>query len=206
MSKLAQGTALAVVLSLPLVAWGHGFGLVHSPITVAYYYPAPVQYVPVVAYSAYPACWEPPLPVYIPAPQPSGPIPTYAPPTASPPSAGPSTPEPPLAVPPAPAQPSAAPPGRSSGFGESTSFYDAYSVASPTMAIPGGERFTVDFWNLTARDLVLRIEGGPPQVLPRGKNVPVAVPRQFTWQVQGRETQTGSVDRGESALQIVIRR
>jgi hypothetical protein len=73
------------------------------------------------------------------------------------------------------------------------------------MAIPGG-RFTVDFWNLTDRDLVLRIEGGPPQVLPRGKNVPVAVPRQFTWQVQGRETQTRSVDRGESALQIVIRR
>src|SRR5205823_13840024 len=54
-----------------------------------------------------------------------------------------------------------APPGGSPGFGESTSFFDAYSVASAKTATSGGERCTVDFWNLTERDLLLRIDGGP---------------------------------------------
>jgi hypothetical protein len=73
-------------------------------------------------------------------------------------------------------------------------------------AKPGGDRYSVDFWNLTDRDLALRIEGGPPQVLPRGKNMRVATGSQFTWQANGRPAQTARVEDGESALQIVIRR
>jgi hypothetical protein len=206
MSRLAQGVAVAVIMALPVGAWGHGLGLLHPRTTVAYYYPAVVEYVPVVAYPVYPVCVPPPLPSYPSVPVPSGLGQTYAPPTAAPPSAGPSTPEPPLAAPLAPAKPSAATPGRSPGFGESTSFYNAYSVAGQYRSRPVGERCMVDFWNLTGRDLVLRIEGEPPQVLPRGKSVPVAIGRQFRWQVEGRETQTTRIDDGESALQIVIRR
>jgi hypothetical protein len=98
------------------------------------------------------------------------------------------------------------PPDRSLGFGESTSFYDAYSVAPMNTAKPGGKRCAVDFWNLTDRDLALRIEGGPPQVLPRGKSMRVVTGPRFTWQAKGRPAQTTRVEDGESALQIVIRR
>ena len=206
MSKLAQAAVLAVILSMPVAARGHGYGLVQSPVTVAHYYPAPVEYVPVMAYWWSPVCV--PAPVY-PA-VPAVPVPNrgYAPPTPAPPSAGPVTSELPSPAPSAPAKPSAAPPAPeiSPGFGESTSFYDSYSVASAKMDTPPGERCRVDFWNLTDRDLLLRINGGPAQVLPRGKNLSVAVPRQFTWEVQGREIKTTRIDNGESALQIVIRR
>jgi len=50
MSGLARGAAVAVIVSFPLVAQGHGLGLLRPRTTVAYYYPAPVQYVPVLAY------------------------------------------------------------------------------------------------------------------------------------------------------------
>jgi len=106
-----------------------------------------------------------------------------------------------------PAAPGKAPPApRSSGFGESTSFYDAYAVASREVAKSSGDRCKVDFWNLTNKDLLLRIDGGAPRVLPRGKSLPVVVGRQFTWKVDGRETQATPIEGGESALQIVIRR
>jgi len=85
MSRFAQGMAVAALISLPLVAWGHGFGLVRPRTTVAYYYPAPVEYVPVAAYPAYPVCVPPTLPVYPAGPRLSVPGPTYAPPTAAPP-------------------------------------------------------------------------------------------------------------------------
>jgi hypothetical protein len=205
MSKLAQAAVLAVILSMPLAARGHGYGLVQSPVTVGYYYPGPVEYVPVTAYLVSPVCVPPPL-VYPTAPAVSGPNRIYAPPTPAPPSAGPATSEFPSALPSTPAKPSATPPSGSPGFGESTSFYDSYSVASAKMDRPAGERCTVDFWNLTDRDLLLRIDGGPAQVLPRGKTLAVSVPRQFTWEVQGRQSQPARIDLGESALQIVIRR
>jgi hypothetical protein len=91
-------------------------------------------------------------------------------------------------------------------LGESTSFYDAYAVASQETAKPSSDRCKVDFWNLTGRDLVLRIDGGAPKVLPRGKSLPVQVGRQFTWQVDGREAQATPIEGREAALQIVIRR
>jgi hypothetical protein len=64
----------------------------------------------------------------------------------------------------------------------------------------------VDFWNLTGKDLVLQVNGEAPLVLPRNKNLPVAAGHQFTWQVEGHETQTTRVPNGEPTLQIVIRR
>jgi hypothetical protein len=207
MAKLAQGAVLVVILSLPPTAWGHELGLVQSPVAVSYYYPVSVQYLPAAAYAVSAVCVPSALPAYPVIPVVPAPAPIYAPPTPAPPSAArPTTSEIPPATPSPPAKPSAAPPSGSPGFGESTSFFDAYSVASWKPAPSGGERCTVDFWNLTDRDLILRINGGPAQILPRGKNVPVAVPRQFTWELQGRESQTTRIEGGDSALQIVIRR
>jgi hypothetical protein len=203
MSGFVRSAAMAFIIALPVVARGHGLGWLRPRPTVAYYCPAPVQFVPVLAY---PICITPPLSVRPSAPQPSGPGHAYARPTPAPPSAAPTTAEPPLAEPPSQAKPSPPPLSRSSGFGESTSFYDAYSVASQEMARSAGDRCKVDFWNLTDRDLVLRIDSGPSQLLPRGKSLPVAVGRQFTWQVEGHQTQTRGIDGGEAELQIVIRR
>ncbi|HLJ92516.1 MAG TPA: hypothetical protein VKU02_04910 [Gemmataceae bacterium] len=200
MSRFARSVAVALLLCLPVGAWGHGFGLLWPRTTVAYYYPAPVSYVPVLAVQAYPICVVPS------APRPVTPARTYAPPTPAPPSAGPSTPEPPLAEPLTPKQPSSPPTERSAGFGEAASFYDAYPVASDSAAKPIGERRQVEFWNLTDRDVILHIDGGPPQSLRRGKSVTAFVGRLFTWQVEGHAVQTAPVDRSESALQIVIRR
>lgn len=204
MARFAHVTALAAILSFPLLAWGRGLALVATPAAVAYYYPAPVSCVPVVTLAVYPLCVPLPGCPVPPSPHPAGP--TYAPPTAAPPSAGPSTPEPPLATPPAPAKPAAAPPSRAPGFGESTSFFDTYPVASPGGANRPADRYNVDFWNLTGNDLVLRIDGEPPLVLPHNKDLPVTTARQFTWQVEGREKRTTRIQNGETALQIVIRR
>ena len=203
MSSWSQGLAGAIMFSFPVVAWGHGF--LRPPPTVAYYYPAPVPYVPVLTYNPYTICVPLPSPLYPSVPPPSVPSRTYAPPTAAPPSAGPATAEPPLAPQPTPAKPSEPTPGRGPGFGESTSFYDAYSVAPQNEAAQGGERYAADFWNLTNRDLILRVDTGPPQVLPRGKSRQIVAGRQFTWQVEGRPAQTTQLSDGEKALQIVIR-
>jgi hypothetical protein len=201
MSKVGQGIVVAIVLALPVRAWAFGF---RSHTTVTYYLPTPIVYVPVATYQPYPVCLPPP--VYAVAPPHAIPSNSYARPTAAPPSAGPSTPEPPLAAPPTPAKPSAAPANRALGFGESASFYDVYPVAGHPAAAAGGERHTIDFWNLTDRDLTLRIDGGPSQRLPRGKSLPVATGSQFTWQVEGRPAQPAHFDSGDSGLEIVIRR
>ena len=202
MSKVGQGVAVAIFLSLPLGAWAYGL---RSHTTVTYYLPTPVLYVPVTAYTPYPVCL-PPASVPAVAPPPGIPSRTYAPPTAAPPSAGPSTPEPPLAAPPSPAKPSGAPPNRALGFGESPPFYDVYPVAAHHTAATVGERHKVDFWNLTDRDLTLRVDGGSPQRLPHGKSLAVATGLQFTWQVEERPAQPARIDTGEAGLEIVIRR
>src|SRR5579859_1983568 len=103
MSGLNRSVAVACIVAFPLVAQGHGFGLYRPRSTVAYYYPVPVTYVPVLMYEAVPVCI---------APVPSALGRAYAQPTPAPPSAGPTTAEPPLAAPSAPAKPTPAPPGR----------------------------------------------------------------------------------------------
>jgi hypothetical protein len=88
---------------------------------------------------------------------------------------------------------------------ESHSYYDSYVVAQQSGARSNGERCTVGFWNLTDRDVNARING-QARTLPRGKNVPIEVPREFVWQLEGREAQVERIAAGESALTIVIRR
>jgi hypothetical protein len=88
---------------------------------------------------------------------------------------------------------------------ESHSYYDSYAVAKQPGAASSGERCTVGFWNLSDRDLSAKINGKTLTV-PRGKNTPVDVPREFVWQVEGREPQVERIATGESALTIVIRR
>jgi hypothetical protein len=63
----------------------------------------------------------------------------------------------------------------------------------------------VGFWNLTGHELTVKIDG-QPHTLAVDKNLQVAVPRHFVWQVEGRDPQTENIAQGECALEIVIRR
>jgi hypothetical protein len=126
----------------------------------------------------------------------SPPARAWAQPTAAPPSKAPLPGEPPLAVP--NPQPKAA-------VSESHSYYDSYAVARQSGAAAIGGRCTAGFWNLSDRDVKAKING-KTLTLPRGKNVPVEVPREFVWQLEGREPQVERIPAGESALTIVIRR
>jgi hypothetical protein len=67
-----------------------------------------------------------------------------------------------------------------------------------------GDRHSVGFWNLSSQDLMVTV-AGQRIVLPRGRSATVQVPRQFTWQVEGRPPLVEQVPAGESAMEIVIR-
>jgi hypothetical protein len=96
------------------------------------------------------------------------------------------------------------PTGPSPGVRESR-YYDPYPVASTDTAAPPRERCTVIFWNVSDRDLLLRVND-QSQVLPRGRSLRIESCRAFTWQVEGREAQSEKVADSESAIEIVIRR
>jgi hypothetical protein len=213
MSRLAL--ASMVLLAAPLLAWGHGSRQART--AVSYYCPVPVVYVPVI--------YCDPVPVYVgpasPAP-PSGlayPSPGTRPPPLAPQLAPgytpPGTQPPPLApnyAPPSPAPPSASPnvPTTSSSFtpsqpNESRLSYDVYPVATRDVGPAAGENVAVNFWNLTDHDLTLKIDGQARALL-RGKSLPVELGRRFVWQVEGRDPQSETIAKGESGVDIVIRR
>ncbi len=120
----------------------------------------------------------------------------WARPTAAPPSSAALPGEPPLAVP---------APGRRAAVSESQSFYDAYAVAGATGTSANVERGTAIFWNLTDRDLNVKIDGRSHSVR-RSQSAAVNVPREFVWQAEGRDAQVERIAAGESAITIVIRR
>ena len=199
MAKVAGILALAAVVACPLVSNGHG--LRRSRVAVSYYYPG---YTPFVAYYY-------PLPVYVAPPIPVC-VPTIQP---TPQSAAATTQPPPLApqyAPPTPAPASGSQSSQKSlsspsaaSYGEALSFYDAYPVARRDPVQPAGDLAEVAFWNLTDRDLTIRVEGQAKQ-LPRGQSMATNLRRAFVWQVEGREPKSEALGRDEAALEIVIRR
>jgi hypothetical protein len=124
------------------------------------------------------------------------PAPASTPPGTSPPSANPAPAQP------TPAQPSPAPP--KSGVNEAQSFYDAYA-AEPRGGVKKYDLVSVGFWNNTSRAVVLRVQG-QVQTLPAGRGVTLDLPRQFVWQVDGREAQVLSLPAAQAGTDIVLRR
>jgi hypothetical protein len=88
---------------------------------------------------------------------------------------------------------------------EETRFYDPYPVASRSPPKPAGERCSVAFWNLSDRDMMLKV-AGQTRPLPRGKSVSMELGRKFSWQVDERQPQEESVAVNDPGLEIVIRR
>jgi hypothetical protein len=222
MRKASAVLALAVVLVSPLLAWGDGFRRARTAVSyyyypayapsVSYYYP----YAPAVSYY-YPA-YVPAVSYYVPAASYEYVAPAYVAPVASPcvtPGYTQSgTEAPPLL--PQYAVPMAAPPSgslksqtslspRPDQGNDSRPYYDIYSVARRGPAQLAGDVSEVGFWNLTDRDLTLRVDGQSSTV-PRGKSLPLTLGREFVWQIDGREPQRQTLGKDQSALEIVIRR
>src|SRR5262249_7276040 len=83
-------------------------------------------------------------------------------------------------------------------------FYDTYAVATRGPGRPPADRAAVSFWNLTGRDVVLKI-GDQTEVLPRGRSVTRDLPRTFTWRVERRGGRTAEVWAPDAGLEVVIR-
>ncbi len=186
MKRSVGGVALALMLSLPLDASAHFLWASRSAQTVACYYVVPV----VCVVPARPLGIAPPVPATMPlllaTPTPAGPSSTAEPPLAP---GGKSS------APPAPGQP---------GIREAR-YYDTYAVAPSTSSKPSGDHCSVGFWNLTNRDISVKV-AGRNHVVPSRKNLTLDLERQFAWQVEGRNAETAQVPDSESGLEIVIRK
>ncbi len=155
-----------------------------TEVRYSYYLPGPVVWVPVAQPLA--------LPVLVP-PVVSLPAVTNVP------MAVPS-PAPPSAVPDLPA-----PPPGTSALKQGTPYYDLYSGATrPGTPLPSG-RCSVAFWNLTGRALTLRI-GGQERTLPPGRSLTLELPREFAWNVVGREAEAAHIPSAHTTAEILIRR
>jgi hypothetical protein len=178
-----------ILLTSTFPAAGHFGLLVRSrPATVNYYA------VPVV-----------PTPLYV-TPPPVLCIPVAFPRPVAQPQAAPPSPdrEPPLVEPVRPApQTSPTPPAGSQP--RESRYFDAYPVAPSATTQPNNPRCSVSFWNLSSRELVLKV-GTQHITLPVGRSTTLDLEREFAWQIEGRKAESGRVAANESALEIVIRR
>src|SRR5207248_1397280 len=111
-----------------------------------------------------------------------------------------TTAEPPLA----PGGKSSAPPAPGQPGVREARYYDTYAVARSTSSKALDGHCSVGFWNLTNRDISVKVAGSS-HALPSRKNLTLDVERQFAWQVEGRNAETVQVPDSESGLEIVIR-
>lgn len=184
---------LSLVLVGPMSASACGFRVLRNR-SQSYYYSAPVAALPVfrVIETPEPAVYGVPvMPECVPTMQPARPPVPYAQPTPAPPSSTPASPSPSMRKVPE--------------VTESRSFYSGASQAPAASDKPAADRSSVAFWNLSTKDVNLRI-GGQTYVLAQGKRLNLEMGRQFVWRIDDRELQNETIPATESALEIVIRR
>src|SRR5207244_929005 len=155
----------------------------------SYYWPVPVQ--PVSAYCVCPVYVAPacqaatapppfatvwPQPFAAPAAPPAAPVPQKAPiyarPEAAPPSSGPM---------PGEAGSNGLAPRSRASVTESRAYSESYPVAVQDSVRRFGDRCSIEFWNLTNKDVILKVDG-QSRTLAQGKSLSVDVARRFTWQ------------------------
>lgn len=194
MTRFLSAASIVFLLGMAVPASAHfGFLIRPRPIT-AYYLAVPV--VPV---------WVTPAVVCMPVPVENAPPRPYAQPQPAPSS---SAKEPPLAEPGKPTLPSNPTPSpeQKQSQNRQSSYFDAYAVAPSAARAPAtSNRCSVSFWNLSGRELILKV-GERRVTLDSGRSSTLNLDRQFTWQIEGRDPQNGRIAATDSALEIVIRR
>jgi hypothetical protein len=195
MAAIMRGTAAVVLLAFPLTGFANGWRSGSRSIT-AYYYPAPVVEVPVfhvMPVVPCPVVVLPPAPVLpvpaVPAPRP------LATPTPAPPSSGPVV----------PTSPSTPPMSPVPAVEESRSFYPPAPGVTTTSKGPINDKAKVGFWNLSTREVVLRVDG-QPHVLAQGQCLKLELGRRFVWQAGDYEAQIEDMPAGVPSMELVIRR
>jgi hypothetical protein len=189
MMRIASAVAVVLLLTSTFPAAAHFGLLVHPCPTKSYYYAVPVIPTPLYVTPAPVVC----VPVVMPRP--------VAQPQAAPPS---TEREPPLIEPTRPVPQSSAKPANGPQQHRSR-YFDTYAVAPSATTRPNSPRCSVSFWNLSSRDLVLKV-GTQSLTLACGRSATLDLEREFTWKIDGREAESGRVAANESALEIIIRR
>jgi hypothetical protein len=170
--------ALSLLVTSPAHAFGGRFGVWSAPPTVAYYYAPPV-------YSAGPYYYCPPT---------QTPMPRIIP------------------VPDARPSPTGEPPLRNSNDKTSNDLRMPVIVTAHAIGgnyVPGSsplakDRCRVGFWNLSGREVTLRIDG-KAWTLPKNREVTLDLERQFSWQVEGRPQHVERVAEGGASHEVVVR-
>jgi len=67
-----------------------------------------------------------------------------------------------------------------------------------------GDRCKVGFWNLSGRDLTIKVDGAS-RIVPRDRAVMLDLGLEFVWQVKGREPHVVRVRPGQTTHEVVIR-
>jgi hypothetical protein len=193
MFRCFVAAVLALMFSLASPSAAHFGILVHPRPVAAYYYavPAPTYFGPVVC---------------VPITVPNVAVRPLAQPQAAPPSQSPEPPsaEPRLKPKEPPSSPPTPPPSKP-GEPRVSNYFDTYSVSPKDSTRTPGDRCSVSFWNLSGKELTLKI-GEQRIPLGSGRHATLDLDRQFTWQIEGRSSESGKVDSTNSALEIIIRR
>ena len=186
MTRLAGVVSMAFLLGMAVPAPAH-FGFLFRPRpAVAYYYAVPAVEI----------CVIPPV-ICVPGALEIQPARLHAQPQPAPASTGN---EPPLAEPGMPTKPESKQPQA-----QQSNFYDSYTVAPGPEKPAKPSQCSVSFWNLAGQELVLKV-GEQRVTLARGRTVTFNLDREFSWLIEGRETQTSRVAAKDAGLEIVIRR
>lgn len=153
-------------------------GHVWYPNIVTYSYGPPIYYPPSPLYLAPPICGVWPIePVrVVPAARPN---PAPASTTAEPPIANPLRKAPTIT--------------------ESRSLGGSYAGVGPVLP-----RCKVGFWNLTGKDMTIRVDG-KDHTLPKDRSFTLELDRQFTWQSAGKEPTAERVPEDQNAYEVIIR-
>jgi hypothetical protein len=79
---------------------------------------------------------------------------------------------------------------------------------SQSAAYAGGdsrERCKVGFWNLTGRDVTLKVDG-QERVLPKNRAITLTLERSFAWQIDQGDSVSEHVPEGQPFHEVVLRR
>jgi hypothetical protein len=197
MSNGIRATVMALLLFCPITASAHGWRGGNRGVA-AYYYAPPLVEMPIFRVLPVMPC---PIEVPVPAPifqVPVVPVPApraLAVPTPAPPSSGPIVPT-----------PSGTPPmNRVPAVDESRSFHPPTPAVVETSARPKSATARVGFWNVTGREVVLRVDG-KTHALGHGKCLKLDLARTFVWKVGDSEAQVEEMPASVPSMEIVIRR
>jgi hypothetical protein len=88
---------------------------------------------------------------------------------------------------------------------ESRSFSPSTPAVVESSTPPASDKAKVSFWNVTGRDVVLRVEG-QTHLLGQGKSLKLDLGRTFVWKMDDYQAQVEQVPASVPSMELVLRR